>query len=52
MVEPREDAGGLMVALCQSAGSWRHRLSCTLSGRTAFAQLASSAFSSSAYSTG
>ncbi|MBI3653069.1 MAG: hypothetical protein HY231_18740 [Acidobacteria bacterium] len=45
MVKPREGAVGLTVALWQSAGSGRHRLSCTLSGRTAFAQLASSAYS-------
>ncbi|MBI3649653.1 MAG: hypothetical protein HY231_01245 [Acidobacteria bacterium] len=52
MGKPREDEGGLTVALWKSAGSLPHRLSCTLSGRAAFAQLGSSAFGSSAYSTG
>ncbi|MBI3654418.1 MAG: hypothetical protein HY231_25600 [Acidobacteria bacterium] len=36
MVEPREDAGGMTVALWQSAGGWRQSISFTLSGRAAF----------------
>ncbi|MBI3651870.1 MAG: hypothetical protein HY231_12690 [Acidobacteria bacterium] len=47
MVKPREDAGGLTVALWKSAGSLPQSISCTLSGRAAFAQ-----HDSSAYSTG
>ncbi|MBI3652843.1 MAG: hypothetical protein HY231_17605 [Acidobacteria bacterium] len=47
MVKPREGESGLTVALWKSAGSLQRRLSCTLSGRAAFAQ-----HDSSAYSTG
>ncbi|MBI3652562.1 MAG: hypothetical protein HY231_16195 [Acidobacteria bacterium] len=45
MVKPREGAGGLTVALWKSAGGWRLSISCTLSGRAAFTQLGSSAYS-------
>ncbi|MBI3650223.1 MAG: hypothetical protein HY231_04180 [Acidobacteria bacterium] len=45
MVELWEGAGGLPVALFQSAGGLRPSISCTLSGRAAFARLDSSAYS-------
>ncbi|MBI3653935.1 MAG: hypothetical protein HY231_23130 [Acidobacteria bacterium] len=45
MVAPREGESGLTVALWKSAGGWRPSISCTLSGRAAFAPLGSSAYS-------
>ncbi|MBI3649517.1 MAG: hypothetical protein HY231_00530 [Acidobacteria bacterium] len=44
MVKPREGEGSLAVALWKSAGGWRQSISCTLSGRAAFAQHDSSAY--------